>query len=113
MLLDWAKREKTIIAEHAGWFARVGNAVTGGRPKCPQFLPDFSRCPQELWRRATQKARLFDEDGQAAHWSATSKTNAEKAYAVLLEVRTLDTLAAFLFWGFHLNPPPKWVRQTN
>ena len=28
-----------------GWFARVGNAVTGGRPKCSQFLPNFSRCP--------------------------------------------------------------------
>lgn len=27
------------------WFARVGNAVTGGRPKCPQFLPNFSLCP--------------------------------------------------------------------
>ena len=24
--------------------ARVGNAVTW-RPKCPQFLPNFSRCP--------------------------------------------------------------------
>jgi hypothetical protein len=39
---------------------------------------------QDLWRRAKNKAKLFENDGHAAHWSATSKTTAEKAYGLWL-----------------------------
>ena len=51
------------------------------------MLPgEWPPADQELWRRATQKAQLFDRDGCAAHWSATSKINAEKAYGLRLAV---------------------------
>ena len=53
-------------------------------PRIRLLSTEWPLVDQDLWRRATQKAKLFDEDGQAAHWSATSKTNAEKAYGLWL-----------------------------
>ena len=53
-------------------------------PRTRLLSSEWPRVDQELWRRATQKAKLFDADGCAAHWSATSKANAEKAYGLWL-----------------------------
>jgi hypothetical protein len=47
-------------------------------PRIRLLSTEWPLVDQDLWRRATQKAKLFDKDGQAAHWSATSKANAEK-----------------------------------
>ena len=58
-----------------------------------------------LWRRATRKAKLFDDDGRAGHWSATSKINAEKAYGLWL---------AFLASAGQLDPfEPPVARVTE
>ena len=53
-------------------------------PRIRLLSTEWPLVDQDLWRRATQKAKLFDKEGQAAHWSATSKTNAEKAYGLWL-----------------------------
>jgi integrase len=50
------------------------------QPRTRLLSAEWPLGDQTLWNRATQRAELFDEDGQAAHWSATSKGNAEKAY---------------------------------
>ena len=76
-------------------------------PRIRLLSTEWPLVDQDLWRRATQKAKLFDEDGQAAHWSATSKTNAEKAYGLWL---------AFLARAGQLDPdelPAARASQKN
>ena len=53
-------------------------------PRTRLLIAEWPRVDQDIWRRATRKAKLFDDDGHAGHWSATSKINAEKAYGLWL-----------------------------